>query len=319
MASTVESVTGAGMPSVPSLSCPRCRATLGSNGGGAVCHGCGAEYPLDHGIIRLVEGRAGAPGFDPHYFATLGAVEERHFWFAARRRVILDAMRRSIPDLANRALFDIGCGSGGLLAYLGANGVRLRGACDAYVESLEMVRERVEAPLVLVDEGRLPPLGPGQSLLGLFDVLEHIDDDVDTLRFLASVLDPGGALVITVPAHPFLFDQMDVLAHHRRRYRLAELREKLEGAGFEVLTLFHFMAPLIPLLLVGRTVGRLLGRDTAQAAERRATELSIVPVLNPVLAGVLAVERLALRRGWSLPFGSSILAIAARPIAARKP
>jgi SAM-dependent methyltransferase len=226
--------------------------------------------------------------------------------------VILDALRRTLPDLGNRALFDIGCGSGGLLAYLGDSGVRLAGACDAYLESLQMVRSRVNAPLVLVDEGRLPPLGPGQSLLGLFDVLEHLDDDIATLSFLHSVLEPGGALVITVPAHPFLFDEMDVLAHHRRRYALPELREKLELSGFEVQTSFHFMAPLVPLLILGRTLGKLSGRDKARAAGRRAVELSVVPGLNGALGLLLAVERRSLARGWSLPFGSSILAVAVR-------
>jgi SAM-dependent methyltransferase len=277
-----------------------------------MCPRCGATYPLLRGVLHLVEGRSGAPGFDPHYFSTLGSVEERHFWFAARRRVILGAMRKSIPDLSKRALFDIGCGSGGLLAYLEKNGVPLAGACDAYLESLEMVREKVAAPLVLVDEGRLPPLGPGQSLLGLFDVLEHLDDDEATLRFLGSVLEPGGALVITVPAHPFLFDEMDVLAHHRRRYRRAELRAKLERAGFEVRALFHFMAPLVPLLVLGRALGRLSGRGKAKAASRRAVELSVVPALNELLGAVLAVERCGLLRGWAWPFGSSLLAVARR-------
>jgi SAM-dependent methyltransferase len=306
-------VADAAEPRTPSLACPRCRAAIWMGEGRASCPDCRAEYPLERGVLHLVDGRAGAPGFDPHYFPALGAVEERHFWFAARRRVILDAMRRHVPDLEGRALFDIGCGSGGLLAYLGANGVRLGGACDAYLESLEMVRRKVTAPLVLVDEGRLPPLGPGQSLLGLFDVLEHIDDDVATLRFLASVLDPGGALVITVPAHPSLFDEMDLLAHHRRRYRLAELRGKLGRAGFEIRTLFHFMAPLVPLLLLGRALGRLSGGGNAGAAGRRATELSIIPGLNGALAGVLAAERWGLARSWSFPFGSSILAVALRP------
>jgi SAM-dependent methyltransferase len=280
---------------------------------GASCRGCGAEYAQDRGVLHLVGGREGAPGFDPHYFASLSAVEERHFWFRSRRRVILGALRRALPDLPSRALFDIGCGSGGLLAFLGENGVPLAGACDAYLESLELVRERVSAPLVLVDEGRLPPLGPGQSLLSLFDVLEHLDDDVATLRFLHSVLEPGGALVLTVPAHPFLFDEMDVLAHHRRRYRLAELREKLERSGFEIRALFHFMAPLVPLLVMGRALGRLSGRGKAQAARRRATELSVIPGFNLALAALLAVERRWLSRGSSLPFGSSILAVAARP------
>src|SRR6185295_5103861 len=118
----------------PPLVCPRCRGAVTPSPRGVSCPGCGAAYKVDGGVLHLVEGRAGPPGFDPHYFGTLGEVEERHFWFAARRAVILDALRRALPDLRDRALFDIGCGSGGLLAFLGQNGVPLSGACDAYVE-----------------------------------------------------------------------------------------------------------------------------------------------------------------------------------------
>jgi hypothetical protein len=123
--------------------------------------------------------------------------------------------------------------------------------------------------------------------------------------------------VITVPAHPFLFDEMDVLAHHRRRYRLPELREKLERSGFEIRALFHFMAPLVPLLVLARTLGRLSGGARVRAAERRAAELSVVSGLNQTLAALLAVERRSLP-WFSAPFGSSILAVAVRP-ASRSP
>src|SRR5262249_7390643 len=148
--------------------------------------------------------------------------------------------------------------------------------------SLRIVRGRVAAPLVLVDEGRLPPLGAGYPLIGLFDVLEHIDDDAGTLRFLRTILEPGGYLVLTVPAHPFLLDEMDVLAPHRRRYRRSELREKLEAAGFDVRRLTHFMSPLVPLLVVLRVVGRtLFGRRPAQ--DRRNVELRVFPPVNEIL------------------------------------
>jgi len=103
------------------------------------------------------------------------------------------------------------------------------------------VRPKVAVPLLLVDEGRLPPLAHGYTLLSLFDVLEHIDDDVGTLCFLREVLEPGGVLVLTVPAHPFLFDEMDRIAHHRRRYRRSELQDKLFIVGFRILCLSHFM------------------------------------------------------------------------------
>jgi hypothetical protein len=113
-----------------------------------------------------------------------------------------------------------------------------------------------------------------------------------------------------VPAHPFLYDEMDELAHHRRRYTRNGLRERLIAAGFEVRLLSHFMSPLVPLLAVVRTGGRLLPH---RATVRRQKEFQVVPGLNGLMMGVLAVER-ALLRLVSLPFGTSLVAIAVRPV-----
>jgi SAM-dependent methyltransferase len=148
-------------------------------------------------------------------------------------------------------------------------------------------------------------------MVGMFDVLEHIDDDEATLRWLFSVLEPGGVLVLTVPAHPFLFDEADVMAFHRRRYRRRELLEKLRRAGFAVRLLTHFMAPLVPLMMVTRPIGRLLRRGRPADAHRDR-EMEVVPVVNPLLRGLLAVER-ALLRVARPPFGTSLLAVAALP------
>jgi SAM-dependent methyltransferase len=238
-------------------------------------------------------------------------VDQRHFWFLARRECILDALRRSVPDLLKRGLVDVGCGAGGLAAYLAQEGLRVAGAFDSYVEGLRIARARVEGPLFLVDEGEFPPLAPDQDLIGLFDVLEHIDDDRGVLRSIAGVLRPGGVLVLTVPAHPFLFDEADRLAQHRRRYRVLELREALEAAGFEVVHLTHIMALLVPSLIAARLLGRALAPLVGSAAQRRDAELRVIPLLNPIFRTALRLERWWLRRG-TLPFGTSLLAIARR-------
>lgn len=294
------------------LVCPRCRSLLVPAATGARCEPCATLYAERDGILDLTLGSEGLPGYDPHYFEFYAEIDREHFWFRARREVIRDALGRHVVDVHRRRLFDIGCGSGGLLQFLAEEGVPVAGACDAYRQSLDIVRKRVEAPLVLIDEGRLPPLGGGYSLLGLFDVLEHLDDDEGMLRFLFSVLEPGGVLVLTVPAHSFLFDEMDELAHHRRRYGRRALQQRLEAAGFEVRFLSHFMSPLVPPLIVMRAVGRLLyGRH--RATERRVAEFRIIPVVNPALRFILALERRVLRF-VSLPFGSSIIAVVARSL-----
>ena len=298
--------------SIP-LVCPSCRASLTYPQAGDVeCGHCRARFAQKDGILRLVSGANATPGFDPHYFPLLSQVEKEHFWFVVRREVILDALKRTVPDLRSRPLFDIGCGSGGLLAFLSEAGVPVAGACDAYLEGLQLARERIDLPFFLVDEGRLPPLGPGQPMIGMFDVLEHIDDDQGTLDWVASVLEPGGALVLTVPAHPFLFDETDEIAHHRRRYRRRELREKLEKAGLQTQLISHFMATLVPMLVVLRWLGRRLRGGRQAVMERRSAELSIVPVLNDLLRTILRLERYWLRM-LPLPFGSSLVAIATRP------
>ena len=293
------------------LVCPGCRQVLAGTGDGASCEACGARYPAENGILRLVLGRVGAPSYDPHYFATLERIEDRHFWFVARRELVLDCLRRAVADLDHRHLFDIGCGTGRLVEYVAGQGVTVAGACDAYPESLEAFRRRLEAPLVLVDEGRLPPLGPGHELLSLFDVLEHVEDDGGLLNFLHSILVPDGVLVLTVPAHPFLYDERDRLACHRRRYRRSELREKLEGAGFEVRLLTHFMAPLVPPLLAMRLLGLVLPDSPRRGRGQQDVEFRVTPLVNGLMKWLLGWER-RLLRAISLPFGSSIIAVAAR-------
>lgn len=143
----------------------------------------------------------------------------------------------------------------------------------------------------------------------MFDVLEHVDDDLGMLRFLWSALLPGGVVVLTVPAHPFLYDEMDEIAHHRRRYTRRSLHGRLVEAGFEVRLLTHFMSPLVPLLAAVRAGGRLLPH---RATVRRQKEFQVIPGLNGVMRGVLAAER-SLLRVRPLPFGTSLVAVAVRP------
>ena len=132
----------------------------------------------------------------------------------------------------------------------------------------------------LVTGDRRPPLV-------LDDPFVTLDDDRATLRFLFDVLAPGGVLVLTVPAHMFLFGEMDRLACHRRRYAKGELAQKLLDAGFEVRLLTHFMAPLVPLLLLFRQLGRLIDALGFRSKRRSTQELALLPLFNPVMRGVL--------------------------------
>lgn len=291
--------------------CAACGGTLILRSSGLRCVACGADYAVEDGIARFASGATATPGFDAGYFELLREVEDRQFWFVSRRAVILDALRRHVPDLAQRPLYDVGCGPGGLLAYLAANGVPIAGACDAFHEALVLARQRVSAPFAHVGGDGPPPLAAGQRMLGMFDVLEHIDDDEATLRWAAGVLEPGGILVVTVPAHPFLFDEADVLAFHRRRYRRRELGDRIRAAGFEIRLLTHFMSPLVPMLMAARPIGRLFRGRGKSVVDQRKAELAVTPVLNGAMRAVLALERKVLRFVRP-PFGTSLIAVAIR-------
>lgn len=252
--------------------------------------------------------------YDPQYFAPLYAAEDRHFWFRARGGVIAAAAARAVRGRPpGYRVLEVGCGTGVALRTLAA-------ACpqgsvvgmDLFAEGLRFARRRVATPLVRGD-AHAPPFRVPFAAVGLFDVLEHLPDDRAVLRDLHAMLAPGGALLLTVPASPALWSYFDEASHHCRRYTRADLAAKLAGAGFAVEYLSPFMAALFPVLWAGRRVAALrerLARRPADAGAMAIDELRVVPGLNGLLAAVLGWERLWVARGWRLPMGSSLLAIA---------
>ena len=87
----------------------------------------------------------------------------------------------------------------------------------------------------------------------LMDVLEHVKDDVGLLRDVDRILAPSAELLITVPAHGFLWSEHDVFLGHFRRYNHAMLRETVRQAGFSAIETFYFFA--IPYVARAVTVG----------------------------------------------------------------
>jgi SAM-dependent methyltransferase len=254
--------------------------------------------------------RADARGFDPEFFDRLVEVEDRHFWFRARNRVLDAAIRRvtrSLPD-GYRAL-EIGCGTGNVLRVL-------ERACDRgtvvgmdlFAEGLRHARRRVSCPLVRGDVQR-PPFAQPFELIGLFDVLEHLPDDAGMLRSLRALLAPGGRLVLTVPAYRSLWSHFDEAVGHQRRYSPGALEHRLEEAGFGVDYLTPYMAAIFPLVWLGRRAAGWLGRG------RPSTDLYDLRVPrfgNEILLSLLKPEARLVARRRRLPLGTSILAVARR-------
>ncbi len=258
-----------------------------------------------------------APSYDPTLFGHVAAVEERHFWFRARRKAIEVLAGQIVAPLKpGYRVLEVGCGTGGVLRVLEecCRGGTVVGM-DPFAEGLRQARRRAPSLLVQADIHD-PPFGEPFDLIGVFDVLEHVPDDLAALRTLSRMLAPGGALLLTVPAHPSLWSYFDEASRHARRYLLGDVRERLELAGFEIEYLSHFMASIFPLLWLGRRLSALLDRRrrrSRSASGLARAELKIVPGLNPALAAILSQEARLIARRWRLPIGTSLVALARKP------
>lgn len=211
-----------------------------------------------------------------------------------------------VPAEARGDILDAGCGTGGLIRRLAPKhpdwtwtGIDLEPLACA------LARERTRAEIVEGSVTALPFESQRFDAVVCADVLYHLDDDEAALREIFRVLKPNGVAVINVPAHRWLWSYHDVTVHGRRRYVRAELREKLQRAGFGDLRLTHWNALPLPLVFLRR---KLLPRPPSGSDVR----LYPAPV-EMVLRGVIAVERAWLAIG-GLPFGSSILATARKPL-----
>jgi SAM-dependent methyltransferase len=261
-----------------------------------------------------VTSETGWQTYDPTHFEALAAAEDRHFWFRSRSAVISAALRRlRAPQGTPRRILEIGCGTGHLLPVLrhSCPGAHVVGM-DLYAEGLAFARRR-SGSLVRAD-AFAAPFGPCFDVIGLFDVIEHLPDDVATLRVLHEALAPGGVVMVTVPAHAWLWSRFDEAACHCRRYECSTLERALVDGGYAVEDMTEFMSTTLPLVWLNRRAMRATGRNRqrrrAPDADPVRDELKIRPGINGVLTWFLMREAQWIGRGGHLPWGTSILAVA---------
>ena len=244
----------------------------------------------------------------PHTYAIMREVEDTHWWYVGRRRIISSFVKRICDELRSEGrdeprILDIGCGTGGNLETL-ANFGRAEGV-DISREALDFCRAR---GLANVREGAaetLPYEDESFDLVTGLDVVEHLDDDVAGLREMRRVLRAGGRCLVFVPAFMFLWGVQDDVSHHRRRYTLSELRTKLEQAGLAIERASYANITFFGPILLGRWFMRATGL-------RPASENNVnVGMLNGLLGRIFGSESWWLGR-MNLPFGVSIICVARR-------
>lgn len=268
------------------------------------CPDCGFSPPLRDGWRDTFRSNQElVDGYSSVHFSALEECEDGSFWFRSRNKLIVWAMKCFFPNA--RSFLEGGCGTGYVLSAVEKAFPEWRTAgLEPFAEGLRVARKRtIRAELFRADI-RNPPWEGEFDLVGVFDVLEHVEDDHRALSTLRRVLKPGGGFLATVPQHPELWSSTDDDARHVRRYRPGELAKKMEAAGFRVIYSTSFVFFLLPFLAWSRR-GRRRGRARI--------ELGLPSFADRAFELLLRVERFFLRCGFRFPAGGSGL-VAGRKI-----
>lgn len=246
-----------------------------------------------------------------HTYAIMYEVEGAHWWFAGRRRILESFVKGIVAKLNSGKyqrqpprILDVGCGTGANLEMLAQFGAAE--GVDVSEDALAFCRARGLTKVRLGAAESLPYEDNSFDLVTALDVVEHLDDDAAGLSEMRRVLRPDGRALLFVPAFMWLWGVQDDVSHHRRRYTLPQLKDRVRAAEFEVERATYanvtFFAPIL--------AGRLLMRATGA---RPASENSInVSALNGVFGHIFGAERFWLQRRLNFPFGVSVVCVARR-------
>src|SRR4030043_853994 len=230
--------------------------------------------------------------FDPSFFEWLKKAEEKHFWFQVRRKWIFDKLKKFIPPPAK--VLEVGCGAGNVSSFLAQKGYAVTG-CEFYTEAINMAWPnflKVEG-----DASNLPFEDNSFDIVGIFDAIEHFQDDITPLKEAVRVTKRGGIIVLTVHARKELWSIFDEMSRHKRRYTKKMLKHVFMGVNLSPLLMeYMFMTLYLPM-------------KYTRNKDWKNDPFSINPLVNTLLKGLFDVERFT-PKYLSLPIGTSLIAVA---------
>jgi len=240
---------------------------------------------------------------DAEAYSEMIELQEKHWWFVARRIVIKSFIELEMPDSSKANVLEIGCGVGGNVELLGKSGnylgIDMHGPAIAYCSEkfpqFNFKCARIEDIPQEFNSNKF-------DSIYILDVLEHLDNGVEILKTTRNYLNENGKILVTVPAFQFLWSPHDDFVHHVRRYTKKSLRKTLEESGYSVERLSYFNSLLFPLALIQRLGMRFLNK-------KLSSHLSTPPGIVNWLFQVVFSQEAWILRFIDMPVGLSIIAV----------
>ena len=229
-------------------------------------------------------------------------LENNHWWFVARRKIIFSAINNlNFPRKIK--ILEAGCGNGCNLSMLSHFGEVV-----AFEKNEGAFKRARSKKIGQIFKAELPCNLPKDvkknfDLIVLLDVLEHIEDDTQSLATIRTLMSDKALILITVPAYQWLWSEHDTLHHHVRRYSKKTLKEKLNVSGFRVKYISYFNTLLFPFALVERMKQRIFSSSNEEALSMPNKSI------NYLLEKIFSYEANFINK-ISFPFGLSLIVIA---------
>jgi len=234
-------------------------------------------------------------------YSEMASVENHHWWFVARRAIIKSQLKK-LNLGKNCNVLEVGVGTGGNLELLSNFGC-VKGF-DMSLEALTFARNKTQNRFEITQghcPEKIPSFNQTFDLICMFDVLEHVEKDTETLKALKNILKKNGKLIVTVPAYNWLWSEHDNHLHHKRRYTRKRLEVDAKSAGWDVESSTYFNTILFPIIAIIRRSERIFKKGKFANADLPHK------YINKILTFVFRSEKYLLKL-IRLPFGVSIYA-----------
>ena len=242
-------------------------------------------------------------------YERLAALDRRLWWFRGLHAQMTGALERHGEWVGDERVLDAGCGTGGLLVSLRDRmpAVALFGL-ELDPVAAGVARSASGRPVVGGSVNQLPFLDGTFAAIVSADVLCHRGvDEAAALRGFHRCLQPGGLLVLNLPAYGWMLSEHDIAVHNVRRYTARGVRSLLASAGFTGIQTGYWNTILFPLMVLKRKLGW-------RGEGKPASDVVLMPApVEKLFAAIVALEAALLGGGLRFPFGGSVLATAVRP------